>query len=1088
MLLMLTSFGLSAQTKTVTGTVYDDNNIPVIGATVMEESTQQVVSTDIDGKYVIEVPDNASIKVLYMGYQEQIVAVGEQSTLDFVLAPEENMLDEIVLDALGFERKTDKLGQAVSQVKASALTSSGETSVANAMQGKMAGVRMNASSGDPGAATNIRIRGANTITGSTQPLIVVDGIPISNASRTTSLATNTGNGVAQQSRLNDINPNDIASMQVLKGASAAALWGSRASNGVILITTKSGKKGLKVNYKATVGFSDILKDFDFQEKYGQGSAGKYNSTSNTGAWGDKIADRSGGADVYYTAAEKGYFVPQGKEDIEANRIYQVKTKNSKETFVNSNRDEVFQTGVRQDHTISLSGGNEEGTIYLGLGWLNDDGIVKNSNYKRYTANLNATRKFNEYVKLNIKGKYSRVEARRIEQGSNTAALLLNLHRTPADFDIRNSIGSYIDKSGKRFDNVQRTFRGLFHATGGIYNSPLWVVERQKSLNEVNRYIFSSELDIFPLGNKDLNIKLRGGIDGNSDFRTSYYPKYTTSTNRFARAAGALLLDRLKENEMNFDAMVRYVKDLTPSINSSYVVGWNINNREFVATETIAENVLNNTETTTVSNYKDYRNVTSERNIRSNRGYFTANFGIEDQVFIDLTGALEAASTISDPFFYPAASVAWQFTKASFFPENEILSFGKVRASWGQVGVQPAPYRASTFYEGNFTYSDGGFSRINTVDNGGGFRVDNSKGNNNLKPEIKTEMEFGLETRFLNDAITMSATYYMNNVKDILLNAPTVPSSEGYTSFYQNAAELENKGFELELSANLLKGMKDFSLTPYLNFALNRNKVTDLNGVSQITLGGSINGVHSSAIVGEQLGVFYGNAIKKIRDVQGNLVLKDGKPQLDLDANGYYKIDPVYREVIGDPNPDWTGGFGLKAGWKGLSFNILFDHSQGGDFYSGTHAQNANRGLTPETANEVKLTKDVTNIKGKTYKAGTTVRGELFELNGKTLIKDQDYYKKYIGTSSGLAQLDLQDATWTRLREVSLSYSIPSELLEPLFLSGATIGVTGRNLYLWTDAYEDPDTNFNGGSTNARGMSYFTNPATKTYLFNVSLTF
>lgn len=1071
MLLMVTSFTLSAQTKTVSGTVYDEKNVPVIGASIMEETSGAVVSTDIDGKYTIEVPEGGSVKVLYMGYQEQVLAVGEQSTLDVVLAPEENMLEEIVLDALGFERKTDKLGQAVSQVKATALVSSGEASVANAMQGKMAGVRINRSNGDPGSASNIRIRGANTITGSSQPLIVVDGIPISNSSRTSSTQSATGNGSAQQSRLTDINPNDIASMQVLKGASAAALWGSRASNGVILITTKSGKKGLKVNYKAQVQFDEVLKALEVQRNYGRGDGGKWKASSIR-SWGDKLADRPGGTDEYNTSG--GYFVPQGKVNIEENRIYPVSKKNSKTDYYDQNFDQVFGTGFGQDHTISLSGGNEEGTIYFGIGWLDQEGIIRNNTYQRFTANLNATRKFNDYVKLNIKGKYSNVNANRIQQNSNVAGLLLGLYRTPVDFDNRYHIGTYYNDKGAAFPNRHRSYRNPIGASdNGRYNNPRWTTDEQKNLNEVNRYIFSSEIDIFPV--KNWNIKLRGGIDGNSDERRDFLPAGSSSSSSFAlRKSGALTIQTITEREINFDVISKFDYEITPGITSSFVAGWNINDRESEVVDILAGKAITSAEKYNLINFVEFIPRNSIRKIRSNRGYSTLNLGFEDQLFVDLTGALEAASTISKPFFYPAASVAWQVSNASFFPENDVLTFAKLRASWGQVGVQPQAYRFSTDYEGNFRVTDGGFTGLNIQANGGGLRLDNSKGNQNLRPEIKTEIEVGLETRWLDNAINSSMTFYTNNVEDVLLTIDRSPSA-GFTSEYVNGAKVSNFGFEFELSANLLKGNKDFTFTPYLNWSMNRNEVTDLQGAEKVDLIAFGTG-SSVAVKGESIGMIWGGKI--LRD-------KDGNPIHD--ANGFYQKDEA-QGVIGDPTPDWTGGFGFRAGWKGLNLNVLFEHSQGGKFYSMTKQINMGRGHDIAVGNEVVIPEDgIKDFKGNVYKKGDVVRGNLADHGKGTILLNESWYRGIGASNRAIAELLLEDATWTRLREVSLSYSIPSDILEPFFISGATVGVTGRNLFLWTDSSEDPDMNF-AGVSNGRGLSYYTNPSTKTYLFNVSLTF
>ncbi len=1072
--LLLTSSIALAQ-KTVTGTVSDSAG-PLPGASIVEKGTTNGVETDFDGKFSIKVPNNAVLVVSFIGFKNKEISVKGKTNLTILLEEDAETLQEVVVNALGFKVRTDKLGSAVSSVKAQDLVSSGETSVTNAMQGKMAGVNITRSTGDPGAGSNIRIRGANTIYGSSQPLIIVDGIPISNSSDSGGGSSSTGNGTSQQSRLNDINPNDIESLQVLKGASAAALWGSRASNGVIMITTKSGKKGFKVSFKTSVAFDEVNRIAPQQSNYGQGLSGIYKYGYLHG-WGDEISTRTGGVDNFKTTGD--YFIGDQTGKIYYPIASGSKTnphggKNSKETYLDKNFDSVFGTGLMLEQALSISGGDDKSTIFFSLGNTDHQGVIRNNNYKRHTLNINASRKFSDLIHLKIQGKYSRVSANRIQQNSNTAGLLLGYYRNISDFDISDYTGTYVNSSGTQFRGRHRTYRNPIGAKENPgYNNPLWTTNSQKAPNIVNRHIYSAELDIFPA--EGLNLKLRGGIDTYNDSRKYFYPKGTAKTGLIPRLEGNLTLENLGETELNFDAIAKYDTAFTDDITSIFILGWNVNDKKYNRETVIGSDFFVNEEIYSLVNSKNIQSNNDTRHIRSNRGYATANFGLYNQVYIDLSGTVEAASTISKPFFYPSASVAWQFTDANFFPKDSFLNFGKVRLSWGKVGVQPEPYRATTNYKGNFSYGTGIFGNLSTVNNGGGFRLNTQLGNADLTPEIKTEVEAGLELRLFNNLLNTSFTYYANNIEDILLTVDVAPS-RGYRRLYKNGASMKNRGFEFEFSANLLRNVDNWTFSPYGNFATNQNEVTSLNGAGVQKLTKFKTG-DSVAAVGYQMGAIFGGKLP--RDTNGNII---------LDANGFPKGTPIY-DIIGDPNPDWTAGLGFKAGYKNVSLNVLFEHSQGGDFYDMTRQVNSQRGFSEESGNKVTIpTNGIKDVKGNTYTQGQVVRGNLHDFGGGQVLLEQNWYRGNGAGNRGFSELWLQDATWTRLREMTLTYKFSHEVLETLKLSNLSFGITGRNLFLWTDVIgNDPDKNF-AGVGNSRGLDYYTNPSTRSYMFNLNVSF
>ena len=381
---MVISLSLSAQ-RTITGTVTDgETGDPLIGASVLVIGTSTGAVTDFDGKYSINIPEDATeLEFSYTGYTATRIAIGTSNVVNAGLTAGE-VLEEVVVTALGFEQKKDEMGATSSIVNTDDVQRSGEVTLLNGLAGKASNVQISRSNGDPGAGTTIRIRGANTISGSSVPLIILDGVPISNSTVYGGGNNVTGGrtgGTSQSSRLNDINPNDIESIQILKGASAASLWGSRAANGVLVITTKSGKAGkTRISYKATRSFDEVNQRYELQDTYGQGRSGVYSPT-RAESWGDYIPDRNGGADA---VDQSGQFY----EAADGTRYYPIDEKNSRETFVDSNWDQVFQTGGFWQHDLSISGGNDKATYFFSLGRLDQEGIIKESEYNRTNLRLN----------------------------------------------------------------------------------------------------------------------------------------------------------------------------------------------------------------------------------------------------------------------------------------------------------------------------------------------------------------------------------------------------------------------------------------------------------------------------------------------------------------------------------------------------------------------------------------------------------------------------------------------------------------------------------------------------------------------------
>ena len=1075
--LVFTSF-VFAQ-STIEGTVSDDSGNPLVGANVTVDGTSFGAATGVDGDYSINIPsgtvdgNTVVVSASYIGYKSATasvdVPVGGSVNLVFSLAVDAIGLKAVLVTALGFTGNRDEQGSSSVSVAAADMTRSGESLMANSLAAKASNVIVNAVAGDPGASTSIKIRGANTISGASQPLIVVDGMPINNSTvygGGNNISGGRDAGTVQQSRLNDLNSNDIESVEVLKGASAAALWGSRAANGVVMITTKDGDAGkIKMNYKRTMSFDEIHERIPMQNVWGQGRNGSW-SAGYAESWGDYIPDRSGSADEVSTGA---HFISEDGTFTQ----YKVTTKNSKDTYVDSNWDQVFQTGKYTQDDFQVTGGDASKTFLFSYSRLRQDGIIRGSLYDRDNFRLNTKFRLSDMISMESKASYTYTNSNRIQQSSNVTGVMLGLLRNAPDFDITHYKGTYVDGDGVEYAGRHRGYRRhLAERTHPTYNNPLWTTKEQLAGTKVDRFMMTNEMTITP--DQNTSVVIRAGIDAWGDDRSWFFPIYSSGN----RSSGVFAEDALTNREANYDFIVRRNVDLG-SISLNVTAGYNWWDRAYNRTSFNISSFLVNTDKQTVNVNTAAEASTVENSklfIRSGRTYGLLSLSAMNNLFVNVSGVSESHSTISDPYFYPALDLAYQFTDML---GGTPLSFGKLRVAWGQVGVRPSAHRFETLAESGFSYS----SYSDPLDVslfGGGYRVDDDKGNPELKPELKTETEFGMDLRLFDDRLALGFTSYSNLVTDMLINVSKSPST-GYDTQYMNAAEMENKGLELD-GSYLLMSDADKAFDLYFNWAQNKNEVLDLAGTEVIYLGsGSVNSV---AIVGHPVGTLHGTGSQtEDGTVDGTLI---------LDENGFPQITSL-KMVLGDPNPDWRGSLGLNARFKGFNMNVLFEHSQGGDYSPRTQWVLRRFGTTAETANRVTLDKDYVNFDGDIIASGETVRGSIHNFGGGDVLLDETWYRHGIGGGFGDNQaynFAVKDATFSRIRELSLSYTFTSPAFRDMTkLSSITLRATGRNL--WAKYKElvgiDPATN-QPGVANGFGLDYFTNPSTKSYLFTVSVNF
>ena len=1082
-ILLTITFGFaSAQ---ITGTVSDSNGEPLAGANVVVSGTSYGAAAASDGTYSIDISDLAgqssvSLTASYIGYTSETTEVDISSgsaTQNFSLAVDAIGLKAVSVTALGFEADRDKQGSTSSSVTAADMTRSGEALVANSLAAKASNVIVNSVSGDAGAGTSIKIRGSNTISGASQPLIVVDGMPINN-SQIYGNSSRFG-GVSQQSRLNDLNANDIKSVEVLKGASAASLWGSKAANGVIVIQTKDGSMGkMKMNYKRTQSYDVIHDRLEMQTTYGQGRSGKWGVYAES--WGDKIAERAGGADA--VDESKAYFVSEDGQFTQ----YTITQKNSKKTYVDKNFDQVFRTGKYVQDDFQISGGDKSKTYLFSYSRLNQDGIIRNSFYDRDNIRLNTKFKLSPNITMSSKVGYTYSSSNRLQRGSNVSGVMLGFLRTPADFDNEYYKGSYWS-GGTEYTGRHRAYRRYVggSSTNPIYNNPGWTINEQKNLTRVNRVIMSNEMTYTPFEGSE--VVLRQGLDTFTDNRESYYPIGTAGS---SRNSGAFDLARISNRETNYDIIARQNLEVSSALSMVATLGFNTNDRVYSRSSSFIDGFLVNSDkfTTNLNTASDASSVDNGRLfLRSNRFYGVLSVDALDQIFVNLSLANEQHSTISDAYSYPAMDVAYQATDLvrGFAP---FVSFAKLRVAWGKVGVRPGAHAFETLAESGFGYS--AYSDPVSVGQwGGGYRVDNNKGNDKLKPEVKTETEFGADLRFFDDKFSFGFTYYSNEINDMLISRTLSPTS-GFSSQYANAASMTNKGIEIDGSWNVMNNQSS-SLDLNFNWATNENLVQDLAGTKVLNLA-----------VGNVTSV----ALAPTTDADGNVTkypigtlwgtgsqTENGKwdGKLILDENGFPQLTTSLI-ALGNPNPDWRGTVGVNARWNNFSFNMLFEHSQGGRYAPRTQWVLRRFGTTTETDNEVTLTKDLKNVKGSVIPAGTTVRGFIEDFGGGDVLLDEVWFRQSIGGGFGNNQaynFATKDATFSRIRELSLSYSMNNEMLQAAGLSNVTITGTARNLFAWYKELKGVDPGVHvGGIQTGSGLDYFANPSTKSFLFSVSTNF
>jgi len=1020
----------------IKGTVVEEGtDKPLVGTNVFIGSTNLGTTTDRDGYFRIgRVPAGTyTLQASFMGYKTQrkeiTVIANQEAVADFVLKVDVLRLNEVVVTGMGGTQIKEKLGVKIADVKASDLIDSDENNIVAAMSGKIANVEITTFSGEPGATKFIRIRGQNTISGNTEPLFVVDGIPVDNSTR----GITTG-GTAQANRLSDLNPEDIASMDVLKGAAAAAIYGSRAANGVVLITTKSGKPGrTNISYKTSYSWDKVNRSVPLQAEYGQGNNGAYQK-NYTYTWGPKLEP---GTPTY----------DHGMEMWD-------------------------QIGHIADNNLTISGGNDLTTYYASLGFINQDGpYVGNSDkYKKYSFRIKGSHVASKKLRFTGNLAFAKVKSDYLMSRSNVAGVPLGALRTPPDFNN----WPYLDPETGLHRSYRYSEPTVLRRTRS-YDNPFFSAYEKVNESKVGRVFgnFTVQYDLLDW----INVNYTLGSDYSDDDRIQVNPVSSTANS----GDGSMIRDNYIYHEVDNNLVAtfeleKYLSKVSENLSGNFMAGYNFNHREYKHLETTGDifitpgyNQLDNMVTITADEYESL--------IHTESFFGQATFDLFNQLYI--TGAIrnDGSSTFGANerrHWFPKFSAAWEFTKFGKMPVMPYFNYGKLRFAYGEAGAQPGVYSTTTGYisgtRGGFWAGD---LNAGSYDGVGGFFSSTTAPALDLRPERTKEYEIGASLGFWDSRIGFDLTYYKSRSEDVLFSIG-IPPSTGYTERTANGAIIENKGWEIEFDINPVKS-KTFSWDLGLVWATNKNMCIDMMGADMITyLNWSM--LASVAAEGYPLGQFYGrDFIRFGRDISYTLndgttinideAYPDAAPgTIFINEAGYPEADAEFR-FLKDPNPDWTAGIRNEFTFLGkFTLSTFIDIKQGNYVWNGTKQQLYNFGTHEDTKNR-----------------GTTT---VFEGEGpgagKEVELDQGWYR---GAGYLVTTPFIEDGSYVRLREIALSYNLKHKFVSYLGLSDIDIRLSGRNLHLWTDySGIDPETNLD--ASNGRGMDYFNMPNTRSYVLTL----
>lgn len=1048
--LLLGIQALSAQNIRVTGTVRGASGEPLLGVSVWVVGTLRGTTTTNEGTYSIEVPANGTLEFTFVGMVPVNIQVNNRTVINVQMDSDSQVLEDVVVTAMGITRNAKSAGYATQQVKAEELTQGNNPDLAGALIGKISGVDITPSSGMPGSSSLMVIRGARSFTDNNTPLYVVDGLPINSGIDVSTAAGNTGNGGVTGSdyanRGIDIDPNDIESITVLKGQAASALYGMRASNGVVMITTKSGRGNEKgrtmVTFNTNVSFDVVSRTPDIQTKYAQGSDGEY-SWNGSMAWGPLINDLP--KDGTYGGETKNTYTD--RDGIQLGKYYVRQRENAGldpwvAPAIYDNVGNFFDTGYTVNNSVNISKSTDENLFSITLSSSTQNGIVPSTGMDRFNAKMLAESKLNKYFTAGFSGNF--VNTKITKSTSANGGLMATLYPAPASYDLAGIPSYYEDDPYK-----QNTYR----STGG-FDAAYWSIENNLFEERTSRFFGNGFVSFNPrFANTDhnLDIKLQVGTDA---YATKYHEVY-----------GYGHLNNTGETtERLYDVM-----NINGLLTANY--NWIINDRFRLdvtgGAEFIQENTKQLYEYGRQFNYAGWNHMSNATVYSSNEewweyrtvGFFgNAMISFDNQLFLTLTGRNDVISTMpakNRSFFYPSAALSWVFTELDAL-KNNVLTYGKLRASIAQVG-QPGKYYSPFYAVPSY---GGGFYDIPPVTwpfNGmTAFEPSTTKYDPNLKPQNTNSYELGLDTYFWNNLIGVSYTYSHQEVKDQIFAIPYAAST-GVSQVVRNGGHITTDVHEITLSINPRLG-RNWQWNTQFNFTTMDNRVKELaDGVESIYLGGFVT-PQVRASVGDKFPSIYGETY--LRDDEGNLI---------LDSEGYPQAGAP--GVLGSSQPKFTLGMNTVLSYKALTLSATFHWKNGGYMYGGTAFMLDYYGASKDS--------QIARDNGISV-SGVDESGNPVSYTHKGTVAVQEYYNRV----EPITENAIYETSFVKLREVALSYRFK------VFNKKLDLGVNvfARNILLWTK-YPSLDPESSQGNDNMAGaFERFTLPQTSSFGFGLNFKF
>jgi TonB-linked SusC/RagA family outer membrane protein len=1029
-----------AQPRTVRGKITNAEGKPVQYASVTVKGTTTGVPANESGEFSIPAAPNSVLVISASGYQTSEVNIGDQTDVNVSLK-NSGSLGEVVVTAMGISRNAKSLGYSTTTLKSEEILKARETNVINSLEGKVAGVKITTQSGTTGGSSKVVIRGVSTLNniaspGNGQPIFVIDGLPIDNST----IQINTVNPTAANptpqgstsvdfgNRGGDLNSDDIESITILKGASATALYGARAKDGAIIITTKRGRKGqTSISINSSVRMDKVLMLPELQNEFAQGNQGVYN-IANTNGWGPKISE----------VQDKTFPDFLGR---------QVTLK----AFPNNVAD-FYNTGHTYINSVAFEGGGESGDYRFSYTNNKETGIIPNEEFTRNNIAFNAGRNVAKGLDVRTSINYSRSNSngRPLQSTNNQSAIQSIIAVLPRTVDIHDLEANVIDPITKQ----QITL-----TPGKTGNNPYWVVQNNLSGNTVDRVFGNGVITFSPL--KWLTISDNIGTDFYYEYR-----KAVTRPGTVGALTGNFFTANLYNQIINNDLLLTVTRQLTKDIGLKVIAGHNVNQVSFRREQADAQGL-------TVDSLYTFANASAvSTNNATNRRrlvgvYGDVGFSYKDIFFLNITGRNDWTSTLpknNNSYFYPSVSSSFVFS--DLLPRLTWLNYGKVRGSWANVGSDAAAYQLAFAY----LTLPSAFVQYNLniqfpFNGANAFITPNSLPNANLLPQNQVYFDYGLDLKMFKNRVNLDVTYYNSKTDEQIINL-NVPRSTGFFNKVVNAGSIQNKGIEITLGVVPVR-TKDLSWNVDLNFSKNKQTAQLPKEINSLTLQGGFSGLSIKTKSGEPFAI-WGTAW--LRDSLGNIV---------IDANTGLRKTKADQN-LGNVAPDWNMGINNTLSYKGLSFSFLVDIREGGVLWSGTNAILRSQGLAKETA----IGRDKIIID----------RGVVLDPSTNKYIPNtipvqsmQDFWGQF---STANTEANVFDASYVKLREVRLSYRIPTGFFtrHANFIKGIELGLEGRNLWIIKSYVPniDPEVNLFGAQSLGEGAEYYNVPSSRSFGVNLRI--